>query len=165
MNAAHFHLLINHLPILGSVFGLFVLLYGFTVRNHPQPVRTAAYLILLIAALGAMAANWSGEGAEDLVENFPGVTHDAIEAHEEAAEYFLWIALATGATALAAIVLSGILPALNVRMALAITLLALLSTASSARVGWLGGKIRHTEIDAPAAPDTAQDKDSHGDGD
>jgi hypothetical protein len=97
--------------------------------------------------LGGVLANWSGEGAEDLTENLPGFSHDAIEAHEDAAPYALGGSLVAGALALAALVLSALRPAWNVRMALVVGLAAALAFAASVRTGLLGGKIRHTELE------------------
>lgn len=155
MNAVHLHLLTNHIPILGSAFGLLVLACGFLLRNPSQQVRNAAYLILVVSALGAFAANFSGEGAEEAVEHLAGVAHDPIEAHEDAAPFAVaWAALA-GALSLAGLALSVFRPAWNRRMAWAVSVAALFAFATAARVGWLGGKIRHTELDggagAPAA--------------
>ena len=151
MNPAHIHLLTNHIPILGIGFGLLVLVYSFTLRSASQPVRNAAYLIFLVAAIGAMVANWSGEGAEELVEELSGVTHDNIEEHEEAATFALWTSLITGGLALAGLVFSVFKPAWNGRMAVAVSLVALFTSTVVVRTGYLGGKIRHTEIDDPPA--------------
>lgn len=149
MNAVHLHLLTNHLPILGTAFGLLVLLLAGIFRAPSQQVRNCAYVLVLVSALGAVLANWSGEGAEELTEKLPGVSHDAIEAHEEAAPFALGGTLAAGALSLAALVLSAFRPAWNVRMALAVGLVALFAFAASVRTGLLGGKIRHTELDQP----------------
>lgn len=146
MDAVHIHLLTNHIPILGSAFGLLLLLITFFLRAPSQQLRNAAYLILVVSALGALVANFSGEGAEEAVERLAGVSHDAIEEHEDAAPFAVaWSALA-GVLALAGMLLSAFRPAWNGRMAWAVTLAALLAFATSARVGWLGGKIRHTEL-------------------
>lgn len=145
MNQAHLHLLTNHLPILGSAFGLLVLVLASASRAHAQAVRNAAYVLFVVSAIGAVIANWTGEGAEELVEEQAGVTHESIEAHEDAAPYALGAALAAGVLALAGLAAAAIRPAWNGRMALAVGLVALFAFATSARTGWLGGKIRHPE--------------------
>jgi hypothetical protein len=161
MNPAHVHLLTNHLPILGSVFGLLVLIYSFLLRKPSQQVRTAAYLILVVAAIGAVAANASGEGAEESVKRLPGVTHDAIEEHEDAATFALGAALAAGALSLFGIAANAFKPAWNGRLAVANLLVALFSLAVSARTGYLGGKIRHTELDHPPAIEGHRGSEDH----
>lgn len=162
MDAAHIHLLANHFPILGSVFGLLVLAYSLTLRNPSQPVRTAAYLILIVSAAGALVANASGEGAEEAVEHLPGVIHDAIEAHEDAAPFAVAASALAGALSLAGIAAGILKPAWGGRLALATALAALFAFAASARTGWLGGKIRHTELDG-ARPAPAGESSHEGD--
>jgi hypothetical protein len=153
MNSIHIHLLTNHLPILGTAFGLLVLLLAALFRAPSQQVRNCAYILLVVSALGAIVANWSGEGAEELTEKLPGFSHDAIEAHEEAAPFALGGSLLAGALAVAALVMSVLRPAWNVRMAVIVGLAAVLAFAASVRTGLLGGKIRHTELDQPKSPD------------
>jgi hypothetical protein len=147
VNAVHLHLLINHLPILGCAFGLLVLGYGFLVRTPSQQVRNAAYLILIVSALGAFGAQLSGEGAEEAVEHLAGVSEDRIKAHEDAAPFAVGLSALAGALSLGGLILSIFKPAWNGRLAWAACLAALLAFAAVARVGWLGGKIRHTELD------------------
>lgn len=148
MDAIHLHLLSNHLPILGGAFGLLVLAFAFVLRNPSQQVRNAAYLILVVSAVGAFVAYFSGEGAEEAVERLAGVTHDSIEAHEDAAPYAVALSALAGLLSLAGLGLSVFRPAWNGRMALIVFLAALLAFLSCARVGWLGGLIRHTELNA-----------------
>lgn len=161
MDAVHLHLLTNHVPILGSAFGLMLLFITFFLRAPSQQLRNAAYLLLLVSALGAFVANISGEGAEEAVEHLAGVSEDPIDAHEDAAPFAVAFATLAGALALAGLGLSAFKPVWNGRMALAVTLAALLAFASSARVGWLGGKIRHTELEggkgAPQASPVGHD--------
>jgi hypothetical protein len=83
MNQAHLHLMTNHVPILGSLCGLLVLGFSFFMRAA-QAVRTAAYLLFVFSAIGAIVANWTGEGAEKVVEDLPGWSHSVLEEHEEA---------------------------------------------------------------------------------
>ena len=66
MNLAYIHLLTNHLPILGSIFGVLLL---FIAYFKPQ-LHTAfsAYLLLLISGVGGMLAYFTGEAAEEHVE-------------------------------------------------------------------------------------------------
>lgn len=147
MNPVYLHLLTNHLPVLGTAFGLLILLLAAFFRAPSQQVRTCAYVLLVVSALGAVVANWSGEGAEDILEKLPGYSHDAIEEHEHAAPYALGGSLAAGGLALVAMVLSGLRPAWNVRMAVGVALVALFAFATTVRTALLGGKIRHTELE------------------
>lgn len=149
MSGAHLHLLLNHVPILGTAFGLALLLWGLA-RRSDEVVR-AAWLALVASALVALPAYFSGEPAEDAVEHRPEVLHALIEQHEAAAQQSLIAALVLGAACLAALVAArgGRRPA---RGFVATTLLlSMLAVALLAYAGNLGGQIRHAEIRPAAA--------------
>ncbi|MCA8829764.1 hypothetical protein [Hymenobacter pini] len=140
MNEAHLHLLLNHTPILGSLFGLLVLAVG-VVRRNPTITRVGLVSLLGAAAL-AILTQHTGEGAEEVVEKIPGITHQLIHAHEEAAELGFWALELTGALALLALLVTT-----RARLfTLAALAGALLSFGLLARAGNLGGQIRHSEI-------------------
>ncbi len=154
MNDAHLHLLVNHVPILGTLFGLLLGLYG-AVRRQPAVVR-AAFLALLVSGLGGYVAQETGEDAEEAVEELPGVTHAAIHEHEEAAEWATWAGLALAVVALGGLAWRRREPEVGTAPTVAVLLFAAVVFALMARVGNLGGEIRHTEIRAdPATPSPA----------
>ena len=63
MTDVHFHLLINPLPIFGSLFALLLGLYG-AVRRHPAVVRTAFFaLVVCGVGLAAAAVSMGPQGA------------------------------------------------------------------------------------------------------
>ena len=151
MNQAHLHQLLNHSPILASLFGLVVLLIAVLKRNDVL-LRTGL-VTLLVAALLAVPVQLTGEGAEEVVEDRPGVTHALIHAHEEAAEAAFWAIEVTGALAMLSLVMLCRQPAragLLSRVALAG---ALVSFGLLARAGNLGGQIMHPETRHDAVSD------------
>jgi hypothetical protein len=87
MNQTHIHLLITHLPILGSVLGDFVLVHGLWTRTNQTKI--AAYNLLIISAIGAGIAYLTGEAAEESVEHIQGVVEATIKTHEEFALFAL----------------------------------------------------------------------------
>ena len=62
MNQAHFHLLVNHLPIIVPIIGVVVLLSGIIFRS--EIVKRVAYFVFIIGALATLPSMLSGEGAE-----------------------------------------------------------------------------------------------------
>lgn len=148
MDATHFHLVVNHVPILGTVFALLLGLAGAALRK-PDLVR-AALVGFVIAGAASLAATKSGEEAEHVVEGLPGVTEQAIHAHEEAAEVANYGAIALGVGALVALAFAWSAP-LPVWATAAVLVLALGVSGLMVRAGNLGGEIRHTEIRAGAA--------------
>src|SRR5688500_18663016 len=101
VNAAHLHLLVNHLPILGTFFGLALLLAALLRRSGE--LRVAALVTLVLVGAAAQVAVRSGERAEGLVEELDGVAEADIHEHEEQAERAGWAATATAIAALAAL--------------------------------------------------------------
>jgi hypothetical protein len=143
MNAAHLHLLLNHVPVFGVFFAL-VLLGLARVRRSEELARIGLGT-LVISGLAAAAAMATGEPAEHAVENLAGISKRGIEAHEEASE------LAAIATYVGAVIALAAL-ALRRRIAFAnnLRLLALFAALAAfglmARAANLGGQIRHSEI-------------------
>ncbi|MCB9266722.1 MAG: hypothetical protein H6558_16980 [Lewinellaceae bacterium] len=144
MNQAHIHLLLTHLPIVGSLLGVLALLAGFAFRS--EPVKRTALGLFLFAALSAIPTFLTGEGAEEMVENVPGVREGLIGRHEDMASIFIWLISGLGLLSIATLAAS--LKNASLSKALyAITLISSLATAGMAtQVGATGGKIRHTEI-------------------
>jgi small-conductance mechanosensitive channel len=144
MNEAHFHLAVNHFPIIGAIIGAMVLAAGLALKN--EGIRQAGLGILAFAALMAVPAFLSGEGAEEIVEEIAGVSHDDIHHHEEHAESFLWVISATGILALLSLVL-GILKHPRAQLlAIVALVLSLVAIYMGREAGTSGGEIRHPEI-------------------
>lgn len=144
MNGAHLHLMVNHLPIFATAFGLVFLLLGLW-RPALAVVRRAGLLFLVVGGLGAGAAYLTGEPAEEVVEDLPGVTNERIHEHEEAAEFALIVCGAAGLVALALLWRrrGREIDNASTMIAAGATVLAF---AVLARAAWLGGEVRHTEL-------------------
>ncbi len=153
MNGAHFHLLLNHLPVIGTIFGLLILL--FALWRKSEEVKRVALGVFVFAAFAAVPTYLTGEPAEEVAEHLPGVAKALIESHEEAAQFALLAVSLTGIVSLVGLVLTRRAERMAQWMVLAPLVLALVT---SGLLGWtanLGGQIRHSEIRAgfnPAAP-------------
>ena len=101
MNGAHWHLVLNHLPIIIPIAALVILLISYAV-DKPDFVR-AAYLLFVLGALATLPAFLTGEGAEEVVEGLAGIDENYIHVHEEAAEVFAFGNYALGLLALTAL--------------------------------------------------------------
>ena len=144
MNQAHLHLIVNHLPIMGSLFAAALLAAG--VFRHNLTLTQAGLVAVLAAGLLCLPAQLTGDGAAAIAQNLPRVSRALINNHQEAAELGFWAL--EGAAALA---LFGLLLLKNAspkaRLLALLTLVAtVLSFGLLARAGNLGGQIRHTEI-------------------
>lgn len=144
MNGAHWHLFLNHLPVLGTVFGILLLLFAWARKS--DEVKRVSLGVFVLTAVCAVPAYLTGEPAEEVVNRLPGVTHALIEHHEEAALVALSAAIATGIVALAGLFLARKAKSLPVWLMLATLFLALATGGLMLRTANLGGEIRHTEI-------------------
>lgn len=155
MSAAQVHLLFNHIPILGILFGTLLLAYALW-RKKPELVRLSLVLFVF-TGLVSLAVYFSGEGAEEIVEHGPGVSESLIEAHEDAALYAFIAALALGLSALAALFVS------KWRERLVPVVMALAVAASGLMVwtGSLGGKINHPELRSETSSVSVPGGDDH----
>jgi hypothetical protein len=148
MSAAHFHLIVNHIPVLGTLFGAGILIAGLWWKQ--DAVVRIALGLFVVAGVGAAGAYLSGEGAEEIVEGLPGVTEAAIEAHEELALYAFIAAIVLGVAAVGALAAyrSRSVPrAASIGMlVLSLGVFGVMGATAN-----LGGQIRHTELRAGAA--------------
>lgn len=162
MNQAHFHLMVNHLPIILPIAGVIVLVGGMFVRS--EVVKRMAYLLFTIGAVATLSAMASGEGAEEIAENLAGVTENYIHEHEEKAEVFALVSYILGALSLVGLWASWKGKGFAKLLSLAILALSLVVLFLGKQTGTSGGEIRHTEIrSGQAVPTGAQEEDGDDD--
>jgi hypothetical protein len=144
VNLAHLHLLLNHIPTVGTVVGLGLLLLAVIRRN--EHLTHAGLEVLFVIAVLTLPVYMSGVAAHQKLRNQPEISDDAMRVHQDAAlagftvtelaGFVAWIALwqskRRGRAA------RGLVPAA--------TLLTVVALVLMARAATLGGDIRHPEI-------------------
>jgi hypothetical protein len=158
VNLAHLHLVINHVPTIGSVAALGVLFLGYVRRN--EHLKHVGLEVLFIVALLTLPVYVSGAAGYFEIRERPGVSVDTMKLHQDVALFgFIWMMMA-GFVAWTALWTwrrhgrpgRGLVPAA--------TLLLLMSLVVMGRAANLGGEIRHPEILAGGvAPAPAGDPD------
>jgi uncharacterized membrane protein len=148
MNWAHIHLMLNHIPVLGTVFGLALLAWGMFRRD--VSLQRAALVTFVVTALAAIPVYLTGEPSEDVVERLAGTAKAAIETHEEAALTALIGIELLGAIGIAGLILSRMGRAGTALMRGAF-LVAIVAAGLMAWTANLGGRIRHSELRGSAA--------------
>jgi uncharacterized membrane protein len=154
-NFPHWHLLLNHFPIIGTMVGLALLLLSFVGNN--EDLRRSSYIVLAGIALLSIPTFLTGVAAEPSVQNQPGVSDLIIQRHEGSAMLSIWFMLATGAFALVGLWQSRDKSGpsrLNVGIVL---ILSLLTMGLMARTGNTGGDIRHSEVRGNQNPTVKED--------
>jgi uncharacterized membrane protein len=144
VNLAHLHLLLNHVPTVGSVIALGLLLLALVRRS--EPLEHAGLEVLFAIAVVTLPVYMSGVAAHQKLRDQPEISDNATRVHQNAAlagftvtefaGFAAWIALwqfrRRGRAA------RGLVPAA--------TLLSIVALALMARASTLGGEIRHPEI-------------------
>lgn len=149
MNPAHVHLLLNHIPILGALFAAGILLVGVIMND--RKVNQVGLIAMVVFTLLTIPAFLSGEGAEEILEEYPGISHAAIHDHEEIAEVGLWVMVFAGLIALVGYILQRRKEQRHRALSTAALFAALVAFGVFTRVGGTGGEIRHPEIVKPMA--------------
>ncbi len=157
MDLLHLHLLLNHVPVIGTVI-LLLLFAGALLRRSGELMRAALVLSVLLGVV-ALGAFFTGEPAQNGLEGYPGVAERSISAHEDAAEIAL-----TSIEVLAVLSLVGLVvwrkqPAVPGWFAAVVVFVALVTSGAMGWTANLGGKIRHTELGGGAPPATQGDSD------
>jgi uncharacterized membrane protein len=153
MNPVHLHLMLNHVPVLGSVFGL--LLLGAALLRKSRELQKVSLAVCVIAAAVAIPVYFTGEPAEERIEHLPGVAKAIIEEHEEAAVVALVSILVLGAVAAAGLIVFRGQRSIPRWFVNASFIMALVTVGLMLRTANLGGKVRHTEIRGDASSEQA----------
>ena len=144
VNLVYLHLLLNHVPTVGSVVALGLLLLALVRRD--EPLQRAGLEVLFVIAVLTLPVYMSGVAAHQKLRTRPEFSDDTIRIHQDAAlagftvtelaGFVAWIALwqsrRRGRAA------RGLVPA--------VTLLSIVALALMTRAATLGGEIRHPEI-------------------
>jgi hypothetical protein len=156
MSLVHLHLLLNHVPVIGTFFVLFLLVVALW-RRSSETAKLGLFLMIGIAITAGIVF-LTGEPAEEAVEHVAGISEAVIHSHEEAAEASLVAAAITGALGLG--LLAWFWRRELPRWAGAVSLAATLAVGGL--MAWtanLGGQIRHTEIGGAAVATQGEEAD------
>ncbi len=143
-NGAQFHLLVNHLPVIGFL-GM-VLALAFAMITKSLDIKRFVLIATAIVGLSALAPYFTGEEAEEVIEHLPGVSKDLIHEHEELAEKATILAVLTALAAAFAFGLHFKRPDSLKASIPAVFLLSLVTSGLMGAAAHEGGKIRHPEI-------------------
>lgn len=146
MNYAHLHLILNHIPVVA--LPLATLFLAFAVYKKNIQMKIFSLMILICVGLVTVPTYFTGEPAEHMIEDFPGVRENVISPHEEGAEKVLIVVLVMSATAIAALALQKNQKR-HEQLVIAVLCLAAFGSAGLMYTGYTGGQIRHTEARLP----------------
>lgn len=145
MNWAHLHLLLNHIPVIGTALGIALLTLAMLRRS--KELKGVSFGILVTIALSGVPVYLTGGPARKFVRDLPGVSSEIIRRHSDAA-FISTIALeSTGILCLGRLLLfRKPLSVAPVWLDVVLLLAALAVEGLLVWTSFLGGEIRHTEI-------------------
>jgi len=163
MNEAHSHLLINHFPIIGLLFGILVLLIGIIAKS--SVTRRVGLLLFLIAGITSFPSFKTGEGAEHHVEEYSEEVNEKeyklsmeiqmekheelehyIHEHEEKAEAFMPFMWGIIGLSFIGLYLEWKKKSMALLASIVVLIVGCLSAYFAREVGNTGGLISHPEI-------------------
>jgi hypothetical protein len=166
MSLVHLHLMLNHAPVIGTVFAALLLAVG-ALRHSDELTKVAFGFLVLLGAVTALVFATGGP-AEHAIEKLPAFSREITERHDDAAVAATAMMVAIGILALIALVVYR-QRAIPRRVTATAVVAVLAAVGVVGYVANLGGQIRHTEIRTGAAsaaagvvqPNEAQDAREH----
>lgn len=152
MNVAHLHLIMNHVPTVGSVVVLGLLLLSFVRRN--EHLRHVALELLFVIAVLTLPVYVSGVAAHRELQELTVAADNAIRVHHDAALIGFAVLEFAGFVGWVALWQSRRKGRPAPGLMAAVTLVLVVALAVMGRAANLGGEIGHPEIRA-TAPDPA----------
>jgi hypothetical protein len=107
-----------------------------------------ALIGFVFSALVAIPVFLTGEPAEEVVENIPGITHEIIHEHEEAAEFSIWMIEILGLISLVSLFAADKYARI---LRMMIYIFGIISVVTLVYTAMEGGKIRHEELRSNSA--------------
>ena len=144
VNAAQVHLMFNHWPLILIAVAFFLLLFG--ERGQNLTLKQWGLWLFVIAALFTIPSQFSGEGAELIIEGLRDVDHELVEKHETLGFFSSMLAYGLGILSFISIIMihstNSIYGAIRklIIVGAAIGFVLMMLTAHS------GGAISHPEI-------------------
>ncbi len=142
MNPAHIHLMLNHVPLFGAL--TVTILCGLALLRRQQGLARAGLLVAVLTATVGVVVYLTGEPAEELVEDLPGVSEAVLETHEEIALVATVVLGAFGVLALGGLI--AFRHGVTMGFTRALLAASFVPLAAMAYTAYLGGQVRHSEI-------------------
>jgi hypothetical protein len=153
-SGAHPHLILNHAPVVGSVFALLLMCWGFWRKS--DEVKRAALGAAVAVALLTIPTYLTGEPAWEGIMDVPGDNDAFVTAHQSGAQFAFGASALTGLLALIALWQGRGGRVAPPKLTISVFILLLVTAGLTGWVANLGGLIRHTEIRASGAVDAKE---------
>ena len=149
MNYSHIHIVLNHFPTIGTLFGLALLVYALWTKD--QKLQIVSFVIFMVMAVLAIPTFITGGAASEAIRKRPDLNPAMVDLHRSAAIVATSVLFLTGTFAWLALWQYRRFQALSQWNLWTVAGLSVLTLALMLQVGTLGGEISHPEIRAAGA--------------
>lgn len=147
MNLVHLHLLLNHVPTVGTIIAFGLLLLAFIKKS--DDLMRGAFALFFALALVSLPTYMTGHSAEAVIKDRPGVNIELIALHQSSALLALTVMEATGVAAWFGLWQARKPGGRSRWTAPSVLLLSVITLVLMANAANIGGEITHPEILAP----------------
>jgi len=144
MNAAHWHLALNHIPVVGGFFAMCLLAAGLW-RKSDEWIRASLCALVAVAVL-AIPVYLTGGPADVVIMEMPEYVDVLVKAHAQAATAAFSALVFVGLAALGGLIAYRKTVPFPRWVAAALFGLALITSGWLAWTANLGGRIHHPEV-------------------
>ena len=144
MNLAHVHIVLNHVPSLGSIAGFLLLAAGIYKRD--EALKQFAYGVLVLISMAVLPTYVTGAEAQRIVEKSPAYSAGMVQLHQNAAMITLLCMTAAGMFAWLGMWEYRRHSRSGPLTTVATLISTMAATASVLLTASIGGKINHLEI-------------------
>jgi len=161
MDAVQIHLVLNHVPILGTLFGTAVFLTGLLLKN--ENFIKVGLVTFILVAIATVPVILSGEEAEHTIKKLTCVNLTYIESHEEMANKAFWSCIGLGVISVLLMALFYVRKSNYIAIKVIILILALGTLGAMIETGNRGGKISHSQTQSTISSKPENTLNSHSD--
>jgi uncharacterized membrane protein len=158
MNAAHWHLTLNHIPVVASAFALGLLAWALFRRS--EELKRVSFGTIVLVALLTIPAYLTGDpafmSAMEVLEATPADEDPLVERHKAAAGLAFTAAVLAGVSAFVGLIVTRGGKSIPGWLLIAVLILTAATVLLMAQAANLGGAIRHPEIATEAASEKVQ---------
>jgi hypothetical protein len=156
----YLHVLINHVPIIGTFMGLVGLLVGLFLRQRIALIPALA--ILVLAGISAWPVYATGDAAYKPIRKIADEAGaDWLDEHMDRADRTVWTFYAMAGVAAAAMAVPLRWPKSATPFTLVAAVLAVACVGAGAYIAQPGGRIRHVEFRPPDSVPPSPESSTH----
>jgi uncharacterized membrane protein len=144
MNEAQVHLMLNHVPVIGSFVLAFIFIH-LHIRNNEKSKKGVFLSYILVLAVMIVVVI-TGDPSEEILKNYPGISSSLIELHENFGYASLYLIIVLSLLSIYGLYLIRKLKALPVWFNTGFITAASVLIVLVALTAHYGGQIRHPEI-------------------